>query len=611
MSFSRFWEERKPKFLFDVIRNGSLVFFGLSVVASGSAAEEHGILFKKQRAIAFREIVSPACDSYCDSFCDPLNELDAAMVQDLEVLPKKEEINPYAWWTSNIHNAMRPDCSQLPLTLESALIRCVANSTQIKVFSDLPLIRRTAILEAESAFDWTRFADSKWDDTSDPVGSLLTGATGRYENQQLHNSIGLRKRTQVGGVMEAGQSMGLHETNSTFFQPNPQATTKLKFSYTQSLLRGRGVTYNKSLVCLAQFDTKLAESEFSRQIQGHLTEVARGYWALYVARARFFIRQKSHGRAKDIIKQLEDRQQMDAVKPQILRAQAELAVMEAALSRDEMLVRTSEAKLRSLINDPEMGTYANMEIVPIDTPNTNERVIDLENVLHTACELRPEVKQSVLQIRAACLRLNMSKAEVLPVLNLVTETYVAGLASDSNVDDAWSKQFSDGRPSYAFGTQFEMPVARRASKAQQERRVVELRQLRNQYATTLHTLGLEVGSAVREVKANWAEFQARQLALDANRVQLESAIERWKLLAVDSGSAALALESMLRDIDRLTRAETAYLDSWVGYNMSQFTINRVTGELLAIENVSWNDYLHDCGHASVRTVHKTQSGLAR
>ena len=110
MSFSRFWEERKPKFLFDVIRNGSLVFFGLSVVASGSAAEEHGILFKKQRAIAFREIVSPACDSYCDSFCDPLNELDAAMVQDLEVLPKKEEINPYAWWTSNIHNAMRPDC---------------------------------------------------------------------------------------------------------------------------------------------------------------------------------------------------------------------------------------------------------------------------------------------------------------------------------------------------------------------------------------------------------------------------------------------------------------------------------------------------------------------
>lgn len=71
-----------------------------------------------------------------------------------------------------------------------------------------------------------------------------------------------------------------------------------------------------------------------------------------------------------------------------------------------------------------------------------------------------------------------------------------------------------------------MPLGRRADKVQAQRRTVELRRLRHQYETTLHSLGMEVGAAVREVKANWVEFESRQLAplatqpTNSGRIQL-------------------------------------------------------------------------------------------
>lgn len=513
------------------------------------------------------------------------------------------------WWHPKVVEPTRENVTSLPMTLESLLVRCVAHSHQIKVFSDLPLIRRTAITEADAAFDATSFINSRWDDTVDPVGSTLTGAVGRYRNQQLSNSIGMRKRTLSGGVLEGSQQFGVQETNSTFFTPNPQGTSKLKLSYTHPLLRGNGRRYNSTLTCLAIFDTRVATFEFSRQIQSHLTEVTRAYWGLYVARSSLLIRQKSLGNSQQLLSNLEERADIDAVKPQVMRAIAEVAVQESAVNRAQMTVRTMEAKIRSLVNDPALGTYETVELVPNDTPFREAPSIDMQESLQAALCNRPEVHQSLIQIQAASLRLNASKREMLPILNVVTESYLAGLEEDSDVGSAWVEQFSDGRPSYAVGSQFEVPIGFRAASAQRDRRIVELRQLKNQYKTTLHSLDLEVGAAVREIEATWSEFEARQLSMEAQLSQVQSTIERWRLLPGDNGNGALVMESMLRDYDRLTRSEIALVESLISYNVALFSMHKATGDLLMDEQVSWVDYVRECGLPAERFVSKPDLGL--
>lgn len=528
----------------------------------------------------------------------PSHAIDAQMAQ--------PEVS--AWWMDQTLEPIRPEASIVPLTLESLLVRAVANSSQIRVFSDLPLIRKTAITEADAAFDCAAFIDSRWDDTNDPVGSLLTGASRRYRNNQLTTAVGARKRTMSGGLLEASQQVGIQDTNSTFFSPDPQGTSRLKLSYTHPVLRGNGMLYNVSLSCLALIDTEVAEAEFCRQMQAHLTEVARTYWALHIARASVVIRKESLARAQEVYQLLKDREGIDAVRPQILRAEAEVAVRESALTRAMMTVRTSEARIRSLVNDPQLGNFNTTEFITLDAPTLAETPVDLQYATETALLHRPEVKQSLDQIRAACIRLRMSKTEMLPVLNVVTETYVAGLQDNASVGDAWVDQFSVGGPGYAVGAEFEVPLGRRAAHAQRERRILECRQLRNQYETTLNSLKFEVGVAVREVKATWQEIHARQIALEANQTQLTSTMERWKLLPGEDGNGALMMEAMLRDQERLTNAEIALLESWISYNMALFGLRKTTGELLQTEQVSWTDYRHQCGMTE-RVVHKPDLGI--
>ncbi len=513
-----------------------------------------------------------------------------------------------AWWLDESMQQTRPDSSMLPITLESLLVRAVSHSSQIKVFSELPLIRKTAVTEADAAFDWTAFLNSNWTDTNDPVGSVLTGASGRYKNNQFTTAAGLKRRTQVGGLVEASQQIGVQDTNSTFFQPNPQGTSRLKLSYTHPLLRGNGVLYNVSLSCLAMVDTSIAEAEFSRQMQTHLTEVARAYWGLHIARSSVVIRTQSLTRSREVLAQLQDRQGIDAVRPQILRAEAEVAARESALTRALMTVRTSEARIRSLVNDPQLGSWANTEFIALDAPTATEVPVDMQQACEAALMNRPEVRQSLDQIQAGCLRLRMSKQEMLPILNVVTEAYVAGLQNDASVGDAWVDQYRVGRPGAAVAAEFEAPIGRRAAYAQRERRTLECRQLQYQYETTLHSLKLEVGVAVREVKATWAEMNARKLAMEAHQIQLTSTTERWKLLPGEDGNGALTLESMLRDQERLTRAELALLESWISYNMSLFTLRKATGELLQAEQVTWTDYKDVCD-GTTRIVQKPDLGF--
>lgn len=563
------------------------------------------VIVSSQRCVAQEESADLLTTSEPLSVVVPFHEAVQSPTQSVDAYLSQPEVS--AWWMDQTLEPIRPEASLVPLTLETLLVRAVSNSSQIRVFSELPLIRKTAVTEADAAFDWAAFIDSRWDDTNDPVGSLLTGASRRYKNNQLTASAGARKRTMSGGLLEASQQVGIQDTNSTFFSPDPQGTSRLKLSYTHPILRGNGMLYNVSLSCLALIDTEVAEAEFSRQMQAHLTEVARAYWGLHIARASVVIRKESLARAQEVYQLLKDREGIDAVRPQILRAEAEVAVRESALTRALMTVRTSEARIRSLVNDPQLGTFNTTEFITLDAPTLAETPVDLQYATETALLHRPEVKQSLDQIRAACIRLRMSKTEMLPVLNVVTETYVAGLQDNASVGDAWVDQFSVGGPGYAVGAEFETPLGRRAAKAQRERRILECRQLRNQYETTLNSLKLEVGVAVREVKATFQEIHARQLALEANQTQLTSTMERWKLLPGEDGSGALMMEAMLRDQERLTRAELALLESWISYNMALFNLRKATGELLRTEQVSWTDYRHECGMTE-RVVHKPDLG---
>ncbi len=508
------------------------------------------------------------------------------------------------WWLERVQTPVRPGRASINITMESLLLSAVCHSTQIRVYSELPLIRETSVTEVEAAFDPLAFVESRWDDTSDPVGNALTtGSGGRYKNRQFSSAAGLRQKTIVGGNVEVSQRLGLQDTNSKFFVPGQQGTTKLAISYTQPLLRGRGRAYNESLIVLAQIDRGVSEGEFSSQLQSHLLDVARAYWGLYLERVTFAQKRKSLTRAEDVLQKLKNRIEIDAVASQIQRAEAEVATRLSELVRAELGVENAEARIRSLVNDPALGDDdSGVELIPMDLPSEDPCPSDLHASLITAMENRPEIGQAIQQIKAGCVRAEMSKHELLPVLNLITEAYASGLQGDYSLGDAFTDQFHRGRPSYTVGLQYEVPLYNREAKSRNERRNLELRQLRNQYETTVKALALEVEVAVSELETSFSETRSQRRALKAGSSQLEYLERRWEFLPHEGGNASLMLENLLTAQERLVRSEEAFAQAWVTYNVALVNHRRVTGELLQHHEITWNDYVDECDSIKTRQV---------
>jgi hypothetical protein len=152
------------------------------------------------------------------------------------------------WWQAQVQEKLSEQEQPLGITQDALLLGALRHSHQIRVFTDLPLIRETAIQEAYGEFDWRKFLETRWRDTSDPVGNtLVTGGPDRFRDNIWTGDAGFRRRNQHGGRLELRQQIGHQDNNSVFFVPQNQGTSRLVMSYTQPLLNGRGEVYNTSL----------------------------------------------------------------------------------------------------------------------------------------------------------------------------------------------------------------------------------------------------------------------------------------------------------------------------------------------------------------------------
>lgn len=472
-------------------------------------------------------------------------------------------------------------------TLEELFISAIQNSSQIKVFSELPLIRQTSIQEARGAFDITAFVEGKYDSVNDPVGSTLTtGGASRLEEEKLGFRAGLKKKVETGAEIYATQELKRTDSNSTFFTPNPQVEARLTVGVVQPLLNGAGIGYNRSIIRIAKIDSQIARQEFLRQVESHLLEITRTYWGLYMARGVYQAKERASQEADKTLKDLESRNNFDAIEQQILRARAASAERRADLVRSESAVRSAEDRLKALVNDPAIREVSAIEIIPTDKPVLDRTVADLEQAAAAALQNRPEVQQAFLQLKASAIRRDMSRNEMMPVLNLMLEGYVAALRRDDWAGPL-NDQFDPMRPGYSVGLRLEYPLGNNQAEARNMRRRLEMRQLVSQLRTTMETVLLEVKVSMREVHTAYRDLSAKYDSMLAAREDLEHLQKRREAMFLGGDTTAISyIEYVIDAQQRRATAEENFLRAVATYNVALTTLERSKGNLLAYETIA-------------------------
>lgn len=496
------------------------------------------------------------------------------------------------WWDSEIRDPLHEDMAVHRKSLDSLLISALQYSTQIKVFSDLPLIRRTGIKAAKSQFDPTVFLEATFERVHRPVGSdLEVDSGGGRRLKEVENKLegGIRQKLATGANVELAHMIGQKTSSNDNFNPDPQGQAELTLRITQPLLKGIGYEYNTTGIRIAQIDSCIAQQELIRQTEAHLLEITRSYWNLYQARAIFFQKERLVNRTQAILEDLKGRANLDANSVQILRAKSSFAQRKSDLVRAEVAIKNSQDRLKSLISDPELSIFSDQEIIPTDSPFYTGADIDIIDAAASALKERSEVAQSFHELNSALLRAKVAKNELMPTLNLFLEAKLSGLSGNRTYStNAWNNEFTKGSPGYSAGLLFEFPLGNNNAQANNARTKIEVRQQVNQVITTIETILLEVKVAVREVRTSLKDVLAKHESMIAAREDLKSMLARRSIDVGSQLETTSYLEFMLESQERLATSEEEFVRALVIHNISLFNLERAQGTLLSYEKIEIN-----------------------
>lgn len=198
---------------------------------------------------------------------------------------------------------------------------------------------------------------------------------------------------------------------------------------------------------------------------------------------------------------------------------------------------------------------------------------------------RPGIAIAAAELEAAALDVRVTRNQLLPQLNAVVDTYVAGLNGNSDIGQSLVDQFSEGQPGFSAGVQFDMPTGRRAARAEHRAAYATLRRRMEGMRQAVLTARTEIDIAVREMTAAVGLLQTRQETLEAAEAEERYLQRRWEMLGSEGASVGLVLEDLLDAQQGRTDAEKDVVAARVEYLQTLVRLQAAMGTLLVSENI--------------------------
>ena len=196
-----------------------------------------------------------------------------------------------------------------------------------------------------------------------------------------------------------------------------------------------------------------------------------------------------------------------------------------------------------------------IELLPVELPDLTIPIVDLEQVIITAINNRPEIAEALKRSKIAAIQTDISVNELMPELSLLLGTYVSALQGDSQLGDAFVDQFGDVKPGYSVGVEFEMPIRNRAARSRLTQRKLQMNLIKAEIQETLQNVIAESQIARRRVESAKETLVAATEAIHAAQLDLEQSEGRWESFALiegdimDGQSPTIVLDQLLDSQD--------------------------------------------------------------
>jgi outer membrane protein TolC len=466
----------------------------------------------------------------------------------------------------------------LPLTLETAIMRTLANSLDIRVVSYDPAIARQDMVRAAAAFDYALYGTelAKEDDNAQSRRNAV------QTDKIYTTALGVKQQTITGAQWSLEYDLSRAWDNGRRTLPDLRSRYEptLALQVTQPLLRNAGPEYNLSQLQIARVNVKVSDQQFRAKVEDIVSQAIVAYWTLMQARRAMGIEEVLLAQTKDSYERVRKREIIDATKAIIKQVEAAVRIREATLIRAQQDIQDAQDQLARLMADAQVNALTSYEVVPITPPTEAKVTYNIGDQLMTALRSNPTLEQARLAIAAADINVFVAKNQTLPSLNLVGSTGLQNL--NGKLNEAVETMYNGDYVSYSLGIQFEYPIGNRD-------RIAQLRQKQFAYTKSIAAMqnvadqvAVQVNTQVRQVRTSYQEVQAQRAAVAAGIVQLQALddIERIR--------AQLTPEFLRTKLDAqatLATSQLALLQAIVNYNNAMANLARATGTTLELNRV--------------------------
>ena len=457
----------------------------------------------------------------------------------------------------------------LRLTGESAIQAALAKNFSIEVQRYEPRIAKEQVTSALGRFDPVFDLTAQREETSQrTVFDTGLRLPVRRVNRLDNFSAGLTGATSIGLTYDLG--LGQRDSLGIFNQFTDNIATTASLTLRQPLLRGAGTAANLAQVRIARNNVLVSEWALKSRIIDIITTTTFVYNELHLAHENLRVAERSRELASRLFSDNEARVKIGVMSPlDVTEARAEVAAREEGVILAERTVLDNENLLKQLVtNDIERLLDVRVEIAPPPSPAFRA---DVPAGIREALALRPDYRQSILDLERRHITLAFTKNAVLPRFDLTGSLALLGFENDFG--SSFNHVGSRDQTAWTVGAIISIPIPNRdargaanAARLECAKALVALQELEQKIVVDVDNASGQIITSRQRIVSTAEASRLAEQSLDAGQERLKA--------GTGTTFEVLGLQK------KLIEAEAAQLRARADYNKAVSEYQRQTGTAL-------------------------------
>lgn len=494
---------------------------------------------------------------------------------------------------------------KLKLTEADVVRLALENNVDINVERYTPYYHLWEVGKGREVLNPTVLFNSNVNRLVTPSSSVLQGGDTVLGLNTAYD-LTVHKPFEKGLDVDVNFSVQRARSSSFFLSLNPSLTSNVSVTLTQHLLKDFGGISRTRLLRVARNSLNMSQEDFVGRITDIVTNVLNVYWDLVFDEEEIKVSEASKKLAEVVLDQSKVQAALGTMRPlDVIQAEAEVA------SRSEQSVvaqynkRLSENQLKKLISsgsDPGVITATVEPVSEVALPAAS--LGEVSQAIQRALELRPEVKQVLLDLDNKRIQVDYTRNQLRPSLDLVA-TYSQNGVGGTRIQRDFSRTlfgapivgteqggfgdsvdalFSRKYLGYVLGITLKVPVGNDEARANNAQAQITYKQGEGRLRSLRQRIALEVREAYERMEMNQARIGAAVVTVRYNEKRLQVEQDKYSL---GETTTRFILEAQ-RD---LREAQSRSLRAKIDLVKSRIAVNKAVGEICGAYNIQVADVL--------------------